>query len=113
VTGTTGEAFGINYGNLRSSQTDEGTIPAEYQVEVRTDPSSGDYVTATAWKTSGNSRELKVQILDNRTVVGEGSTTKDYGAAGARWSPNQPAQPAGTTTPAPQKQAGGGSGFQQ
>jgi hypothetical protein len=113
VTGTTGESFGINYGNLRSSQTDEGTLPAEYQVEVRTDPSSGDYVTATAWKTTGDSKELKVQILDNRTVVSEGSTTKDYGATGARWSPNQPSQPAGTTTPAPQKQAGQSSGFQK
>jgi len=113
VTGTTGESFGINYGTLRSSQTDEGTIPVDYEVEVRTDPSSRDYVTATAWKTTGDSRELKVQILDNRTVVGEGSTTKDYGAAGARWSPNQPPQPAGTTTPAPQKQTGQGGGVQQ
>lgn len=113
VTGTTGQSFGINYGNLRSSQTDEGTLPADYQVEVRTDPSSGDYVTATAWKTTGDSRELKVQILDNRTVVSESTTTKDYGATGARWSPNQPPQSAGTTTPAaPQKKTGQGGGFQ-
>ncbi len=112
VTGTTGESFGINYGNLSSSQTDEGTLPSDYEVKVRTDPSSGDYVTATAWKTTGDNRELKVQILDNRTVVSEGSTTKDYGATGARWSPNQPPQPAGTTTPTPQKKAGEGGGFQ-
>ena len=116
VTGTTGESFGINYGTLRSSQSDEGTLPADYEVEVRTDPSFGDYVTATAWKTTGDSKELKVQILDNRTVVSEGTTTKDYGATGARWSPNQPSQPAETTTPAPQpapqKKAGEGGGFQ-
>jgi hypothetical protein len=112
VTGTTGQAFGINYGNLRSSQSDEGTLPADYEVEVRTDPSSGDYVTATAWKTTGDSRELKVQILDGRTVVSESTTTKDYGATGARWSPNQPPQSVGTTTPAPQKKAGEGGGFQ-
>lgn len=110
VTGTTGESFGINYGNLRSSQSDEGTLPADYRVEVRTDPSSGDYVTATAWKTTGDSKELKVQILDNGTVVSEGSTTKDYGATGARWSPNQP-PPAETTTPAPQNKAVEGGGF--
>jgi hypothetical protein len=113
VTGTTGNSFGINYGNLLSSQTDEGTLPADYKVQVRTDPSFGDYVTATAWKTTGDSRELKLQILDNGTVVGEGSTTKDYGAAGARWSPNQPPQPAETTTPAPQKKAVEGGGFQK
>jgi hypothetical protein len=112
VTGTTGNSFGINYGTLFSSQSDEGTLPADYRVEVRTDPSSGDYVSATAWKTTGDSRELKIQILDNGTVVGEGSTTKDYGAAGARWSPNQPPQPAETTTPAPQKAVEGG-GFQK
>jgi hypothetical protein len=111
VTGTTGQSFGINYGNLRSSQTDEGTLPADYEIEVRTDPNVGDYVTATVWKTTGDNRELKVQILDNRTVVSEGSTTKDYGATGARWSPNQPPPPAETTTPAPQKKAGDGGGL--
>ena len=111
VTGTTGESFGINYGNLRSSQSDEGTLPADYKIEVRTDPSSGDYATATAWKTTGDSKELKVQILNNGTVVSEGTTTKDYGATGARWSPNQPQQPAETTTPAPQKKAVEGGGF--
>jgi hypothetical protein len=113
VTGSTGESFGINYGNLSSSQSDEGTLPADYQVQVRTDPSSGDYVTATAWKTTGNSRELKVQLLDNGAVVSEGSTTKDYGAASARWSPNQPPQPAETTTPTPPKKADEGGGFQK
>jgi hypothetical protein len=113
VTGTTGNSFGINYGNLLSSQSDEGILPADYRIEVRTDPSSGDYVTATAWKTTGDSRELKVQILDSSTVVSEGTTTKDYGAAGARWSPNQPPQPTETTTtPVPQKKAVEGGGFQ-
>jgi len=113
VTGTTGESFGINYGNLSSSQSDEGTLPADYEVQVRTDPSSGDYVNATAWKTTGDSRELKLQILDNGKVVSEGSTTKDYGATGVRWSPNQPPQPAETTTPTPQKKADEGGGFQK
>jgi hypothetical protein len=111
VRGTTGESFGINYGNLLSSQSDEGTLPTDYEVQVRTDPTSGDYVTATAWKTTGDSRELKVQLLDNGAVVSEGSTTKDYGAASVRWSPNQPPQPAETTTPAPQKKAGDGGGL--
>ena len=106
VTGATGEQFGVNYGNLLSSQTAEGIVPADYEVQVHTNPSSGDYVTATAWKTTGDSKELKVQVLDKGTVVQEGSTTKDYGAAGVRWNPNEP-PPVGTTTPsATQKKAG-------
>ena len=106
VTGSSGEQFGANYGNLLSSQTVEGVVPADYEVQVHTAPSSGDYVTATAWKTSGDSKELKVQVLDKGTVVKEGSTTKDYGAAGVRWNPNEP-PPAQTTTPsATQKKAG-------
>ena len=108
VTGSTGEPFGVNYGNLRASRTAEGAVPADYQVEVRTDPSSGDYVAATAWKTTGDSKELKVQILDGGTVVKEGSTTEDYGAAGARWNPNEPKPTGGTTVPAaPPKPTGG------
>src|SRR5215210_1532708 len=51
VTGSSGEQFGVNYGNLLSSQTAEGIVPADYEAQVHTDPSSGDYVTATAWKT--------------------------------------------------------------
>jgi hypothetical protein len=106
VTGSSGEQFGANYGNLLSSQTVEGVVPADYEVQVHTDPSSGDYVTATAWKTSGDSKELKVQVMDKGTVVKEGSTTKDYGAAGVRWNPNEP-PPAQTTTPsATQKKVG-------
>jgi hypothetical protein len=111
VTGASGEQFGVNYGNLNASRSAEGVVPADYEVEVRTDPSTGDYVTATAWKITGNSRELKVQILDGGTVVKEGSTTEDYGAAGVRWNPNEPPQPGGTTTPATQKKAVEGSGF--
>ena len=106
VTGSSGEQFGANYGNLRSSQTVEGVVPADYEVQVHTDPSSGDYVTATAWKTSGDSKELKVQVLDKGTVVKEGSTTKDYGAAGVRWNPNEPPPAETTTSLATQKKAG-------
>ena len=109
VTGSTGEPFGINYGSLSASRSDESAVPAEYEVEVRTDPSSGDYATATVWKTTGSSRELKAQILDNGAAVSEGSTTEDYGATGVRWNPNQP-QPE-TTVPAAQKKAVEGKGI--
>lgn len=96
VTGATGESFGANYGTLRSSNTVEGVVPADYEVEVNTDPSAGDYVTATAWKTVGNRKELKVQLLDNGRVVQETSTTKDYGATGIRWNPNEQPAPENT-----------------
>ena len=102
VTGSNGESFGANYGNFSSSRTMEGVIPADYEVQVNTDPNSGDYVSAVAWKYSGNSDELKVQIIDDGKVVKEGSTTKDYGAASVRWSPNE--RPSGgTTTPSTEK----------
>jgi hypothetical protein len=97
ITGSRGEPFGANYGNLRSVYWAEGVVPVDYEVQVSTDSLSGDYVSATAWKTTGNSKELKVQIIDNGKVLKEASTTKDYGAVGTRWSPNEP-QTGGTTT---------------
>ncbi len=106
VTGSKGEPFGANYGNLRSSSWVEGVVPTDYEVRVNTNPLSGDYVSATAWKTTGNSKELKVQIIDNGRVLKEASTTNDYGAAGTRWSPNEPQTGGTTTTSPPEKKAG-------
>jgi hypothetical protein len=106
ITGSSGESFGANYGNQNSSRSVEGATPADYEARVNTGSSSGDYITATAWKTTGDSKELKVQIVDKGTVVKESSTTKDYGAAGLRWRPNDPPEPpSGTTTPEPERQA--------
>jgi hypothetical protein len=98
VGGLTGQSFGANFGNLSSSRSVEGRAPTDYEVRVNTDPGSGDYVTATAWKTTGDSNELKVQLLDNGSVIKESSTTKDYGVASVRWSPGEP-QSSETTTP--------------
>jgi hypothetical protein len=96
VTGSKGEPFGANFGNLRSSRSVEGVAPTDYEVRVNTEPRSGDYVSATAWKTTGNSKEIKVQIVEDGRVVKENSTTEDYGATGVRWSPNE--QQSGETT---------------
>jgi hypothetical protein len=102
VGGLTGQPFGANYGNLSSSYAVEGRAPTDYELRVNTDPGSGDYVTATAWKTTGDSNELKVQLLDNGSVIKESSTTKDYGVASVRWSPGEP-QSGETTAPAKKK----------
>lgn len=106
ITGSSGLSFGANYGNLDSSRSVEGVTPADYEATVRTARSSGDYVSVTAWKTTGDSRELKVQILDKGQVIRETSTTKDYGATGVRYNPNDPDPPPETTTPAKEKKAG-------
>ncbi len=100
VTGAQGQPFGINYGNLLSNRSIEGVVPAEYEVLVRTDPASGDYAWAEAWKTSGNSKELRVQIVDNGKVIREWVTTEDYGSAYVRWGPNEKEPPSGETTAA-------------
>jgi len=97
ITGSRGEPFGANYGTLRSIRWVEGGVPVDYEVQVSTDSLSGDYISVMAWKTTGDSKELKVQIIDNGKVLKEASTTKDYGAVGTRWSPNEP-QTGGTTT---------------
>lgn len=104
ITGSGGQQFGANVGNLGSSRAVEGTVPNDYEVEVQTDPDSGDYVSVTAWKTSEDRRELKVQLLDGGQVVRENSTTKDYGATGLRWRPSDPPIPK-ETTKAPEKAA--------
>lgn len=112
VTGSNGESFGANYGNLRSGRTVEGVVPADYEVQVRTDPSSGDHVSATVWKPTGSSKELKVQILDNGRVLREWTTSKEHDAASVRWDPNDPQQQGGTTTPGTQKAGKDSSGSQ-
>lgn len=96
VAGFNGEPFSANYGTLDSSRSVDGTVPAEYEARVRTDPRAADSVSATVWKTSEDSKELRVQIIDNGMVVKESSTTEDYGAAYLRWSPNE--RPSGGTT---------------
>jgi hypothetical protein len=98
VGGLTGQSFGANFGNLSSSRSVEGRAPADYEVRINTDPGSGDYITATAWKTTGDSNELKIQLLDNGSVIRESSTTKDYGVVAVRWSPDEP-QSGETTAP--------------
>jgi hypothetical protein len=109
ITGSRGEPFGANYGNLRSSSWVEDVVPVDYEVQVSTDSLSGDYVSATAWKTTENSKELKVQIIDNGRVLKEASTTRDYGAAATRWSPSEP-QTGGTTTTSPPEKTLGENG---
>ncbi len=107
VTGSSGQPFGANYGNLSSSRSVEGVIPAEYEARVSSS-SSGDYVSATAWKTTGDSRELRVQLVIDGVVVRDSATTKDYGATGARWNSNEPIEPVAPqpaeTVPEKQKQ---------
>jgi hypothetical protein len=98
VGGLTGQSFGANFGNLYSSRSVEGRAPTDYEVQVTTDPGARDYVTATVWKTTGDSNELRVQLLDNGSVIKESSTTRDYGVASVRWSPGEP-QSGETTTP--------------
>jgi hypothetical protein len=102
VKGPTGEPFGVNYGNVRSGRSVEGVVPADYEVQVDTDPRSWDYAWALAWKTTGDSKELRVQILDNGKVIREWATTEDYGSAYVRWYPNE-AEPPSEETTAPSK----------
>ena len=106
MTGSRGSPFGANFGNRNSSRSVEGVAPADYEVRLSTDPRSGDYVSATVWKTTGDSKELKVQIVDGGRVVSENSTTEDYGVTGVRWDPNQP-QPGETTAPTSREGRGG------
>jgi hypothetical protein len=104
VAGRTGQPFGANFGNLSSGRSVEGRVPADYEVRVSTDPSSGDYVSATAWKTTGDSNELRVQLLDEGKVIKESSTTSDYGVVAVRWSPGEP-QSSETTMPRTKQKA--------
>ena len=96
VTGSSGQRFSVNYGTLDASRSLDGVAPTDYEVRVRTDPLSADSVSAMVWKTTGDSKELTVQIIDNGKVVKENSTTKEHDSAYIRWSPNEQ-QPAETT----------------
>jgi hypothetical protein len=102
VKGPEGETFGINYGNVSSGRSVEGVFPADYEVQVNTDPRSWDYAWALAWKTTGDDEELRVQILDNGKVIRQWATTEDYGSAYVRWYPNEKESPSEETT-APSK----------
>jgi hypothetical protein len=96
VTGSKGQPFSANYGTLEASRSVDGLAPADYEARIRTDPRSADSLSATVWKTTGDSKALTVQIIDNGRVVKESSTAEDSGATYVRWSPNEP-QPSGTT----------------
>lgn len=96
--GPEGEPFGVNYGNVSSGRSVEGVVPADYEVQVDTDPSARDYAWALAWKTTGDDKELRVQILDNGKVIRQWATTEDYGSAYVRWYPNEKEPPSEETT---------------
>jgi hypothetical protein len=102
VKGPESEPFGINYGNVSSGRSVDGVVPADYEVQVNTDPRSWDYAWALAWKATGDDKELRVQILDNGKVIRQWATTEDYGSAYVRWYPNEKESPSEETT-APSK----------
>lgn len=93
---TTGEPFAANYGTLDSSRSVEGVTPKDYEIQVRIDPRDDDSLSATVWKTTGDSKELDVQVIDNGVVAKTNSTKEAYGAAYIRWSPNE--QPSSSVT---------------
>lgn len=87
VTGVEGEQFTGSYGNLDTTQSVDGTLPAEYEVEVDTGFMSMDSVTAVMQKASAGANPLKVEIVVDGEVVKETSTTAEYGVATVTWSP--------------------------
>lgn len=89
VTGVDGEQFTGSYGNLDTTQSVDGTLPAEYEVEVDTGFMSLDSVTAVMQKASAGANPLKVEILVDGEVVKETSTTAEYGVATVTWSPSE------------------------
>jgi hypothetical protein len=88
VTGDPGIQFQGNIGNIDSSRSVEGTIPAEFPVDVDQGFFSGDVVSANA-QNMGGAGNLTVQIVNDGEVVKESSTSAEYGIAQVSWVPGE------------------------
>ena len=98
VTGSTGEQFSGQFSTLDASHSISGAVPVDYKIEARTDPRLADFVFVTVAKTTNNSHQLSLQILENGRALKSGSTTEPYGVVSLTWSPNEPTTPETTTT---------------
>jgi hypothetical protein len=84
---------------LDGSRSLDGVVPVDYEVEVRVDPVSADFLFVTVQKADEDDKELRLQILDNGKVVKEGSTAVDHeGVVTLVWSPEEERAPESTST---------------
>lgn len=81
------EGFTGSYGNIDTTRSVDGTVPAEYEVKVDTGFMSFDAVTAVMQKAGAGAGELGVEIVVGGEVVKQTSTTAEYGVVTVTWSP--------------------------
>lgn len=89
VTGTAGERFSGSYGNIDTTRTVDGTIPASFKQEVDTGFLAMDTVTAVFQKMRGGQGELRVEIVYDGEVVKSQNTTAAYGLVTVNWVPGE------------------------
>lgn len=91
VTGTEGLKFTGNVGTLGGSRSVEGTIPKEYEVQVKTGELDFDSVTAFFSKDFLDETEgtLRVEIVYEGQVVKQSETSAQAGSVTINWSPSE------------------------
>ncbi len=87
VTGPAGEEFSGNYGDIDSQRSVDGSVPAEYDVEIETGVLSFDSVTAVMQKRSPGPWELSLQFVVDGEIVKEESTTAEFGVISLNYTP--------------------------
>lgn len=90
VTGTEGLKFTGNVGTLGGTHSVEGTIPKEYEVQVKTGEMDFDSVTTFSKdfldETEGT---MRVEIVYEGQVVKQSETSAPAGSVTLNWSPTE------------------------
>lgn len=67
----------------------EGTTPAKYQVEVKSDYAQPEVVTADVQKQAEDNTTLTVQIVSEDNIKQEQSTMEPFGIVSVKYNPSE------------------------
>ena len=82
--------FSGSYGTLSEGWTlVEGTTPAKYQVEVKSEYAQPDIVTADVQKQAEDNSALAVQIVSEGIIKQEQSTTEPFGVVSIAYNSSE------------------------
>lgn len=82
--------FSGSYGTVSGGWTIvEGTTPAKYQLEVKSEYAQPDNVAATMQKQAEDNTTLTVQIVSEGKIKQERSTTEPFGMVSVNYNPSE------------------------
>ncbi len=90
ASGATEIPFSGSYGTVSGGWTIvEGTTPAKYRLEVKSDYAQSDNVEATMQKQAEDNTTLTVQIVSEGKIKQEQSTKEPFGMVSVNYNPSE------------------------